>query len=89
MQSPVEVKLVANGEWRAAVLTDERSESSYGLPVVVVDGETVARGSSEIYLISYQLPTKGCGAQHTEEEMASLAWASQAGRTAGYQGSHC
>jgi len=49
MQIPVRVQAEPGGDWQEGVLTDERAESSYGLPVVVVDGEDLARGSSEVY----------------------------------------
>jgi len=40
MQSKVSVQLHSEGTtWFSAVLTDEHSSSSYGLPVVLVDGE--------------------------------------------------
>ena len=46
MQSKVSVQLTTGGEWLPAVLTDEHSASSYGLPVVLVDGEPC--GTAEV-----------------------------------------
>ena len=48
MQSRISVKLTAAAEWLPAILSDERAESSYGLPVVIVDGEDFARGTGEV-----------------------------------------
>jgi hypothetical protein len=48
MQSRISVKLTTAGEWLPAILTDERAESSYGLPVVVVEGQDFARGTGEL-----------------------------------------
>ena len=49
MNYRVRVRLDQKGRWIPAILTNERSESSYGLPVVVVDGEEFARRSAEVY----------------------------------------
>jgi len=46
MQSEVSIQLNEGGEWLPAVLTDEHSASSYGPPVVVVEGEPC--GTAEI-----------------------------------------
>jgi len=45
---PVGVMVALGADWQAGILTDERPESSYGLPVVVVEGEQVARGMGEV-----------------------------------------
>ena len=48
MEALVQVKLRPGGPLVSARLTTERSESSYGLPVVVVEGESNARGTAEV-----------------------------------------
>jgi hypothetical protein len=49
MKTMVKVQTIPGGLWQTAWLTDERSESSYGQPVVVVQGEDLARGSGEVH----------------------------------------
>ena len=51
MQAAILVHLMPGGPWLPAILSDERAESSYGLPVVVVDGEDNARGPREVETI--------------------------------------
>ena len=48
MQIAVKVQVAQGGEWQDGILTDERAESSYGLPVIVIEGEELARGSQEV-----------------------------------------
>ena len=43
MQAHVHVRLTPGGKLLPAILSDERAESSYGQPVVVVEGEDNAR----------------------------------------------
>ena len=47
----IKAKIERNGEFFPAILTNEHPESSYGLPVVVIDGEMRARKPAEIFLI--------------------------------------
>ncbi len=47
MKTMIKAQLL-DGSWHDAWLTDERAESSYGQPVVVVEGDDVARGPAEI-----------------------------------------
>ncbi|MFZ1934140.1 MAG: hypothetical protein WCB27_11740 [Thermoguttaceae bacterium] len=51
MQAVVSVKLTETGELLPAILSTERAESSYGQPVVVIDGEENARGPAEVEAI--------------------------------------
>ena len=51
MQIDVEAYLVSGGPWQPAILTTDRAECSYGVPVVVVVGEDSARGPAEIMAI--------------------------------------
>ncbi len=51
MQIPVLVQTREGGEWLEGVLTDERNESSHGLPVVMVEGEELARATAEVWQI--------------------------------------
>jgi len=48
MQAHVHVRLTPGGKLLPAILSDERAESSYGQPVVVVEGEDNARGPGEV-----------------------------------------
>jgi hypothetical protein len=48
MEAVVQVKLRPGAPLVPAKLTTERSESSYGQPVVLVEGETNARGTAEV-----------------------------------------
>lgn len=51
MKIPIQAKLEYGREFFPAILTDEHSESSYGQPVVVIDGEKRARKPGELFLI--------------------------------------
>lgn len=51
MRAEVSARLRPGGPWLPAVLTTERAESSYGLPVVVMRGEYNARGTAEVECI--------------------------------------
>jgi hypothetical protein len=82
MQVQVQVRLAARAPWVAATLTDERAESSYGQPVVVVHGETCARGPAEVFLLSGAPPA---GAPVDWEARKSLLDRALA---AGFRGSH-
>jgi hypothetical protein len=48
----IKVKIERGGKFYPAILTNEHPQSSYGLPVVVIDGEKRARKPGEIFLIS-------------------------------------
>ena len=48
MQAEVSVQIVPGGPWFSATLTTEHAASSYGQPVVVVQGEPTARGPAEV-----------------------------------------
>jgi len=58
----IEAKIERDGKYFPAILTNEHPESSYGLPVVVIDGEKQARKPGELFLIRI-----------TDFEMADLA----------------
>jgi hypothetical protein len=58
----VKVKLEQGGKFFPAILTNEHPESSYGLPVVVIDGEKLARKPNQVYCLRV-----------SDFEMASLA----------------
>jgi hypothetical protein len=58
----VKAKIERGGKFYPAILTNEHPESSYGLPVVVIDGEKRARKPGEVFLIRV-----------TDFEMADLA----------------
>lgn len=47
----IEAKIERGGKYFPAILTNEHPESSYGLPVVVIDGEKQARKPGELFLI--------------------------------------
>jgi hypothetical protein len=51
MKIRIQPKLVQGGKYFPAILTNEHSESSYGQPVVVIDGEERARKPGELFLI--------------------------------------
>jgi hypothetical protein len=58
----IKAKIERGGEFFPAILTNEHPESSYGLPVVVIDGEKRARKPEEVFLIRV-----------TDFELANLA----------------
>jgi hypothetical protein len=47
----IKAKIERGGKYFPAILTNEHPESSYGLPVVVIDGEMRARKPGELFLI--------------------------------------
>ena len=47
----IKVKIERGGKFLPAILTSEHPESSYGLPVVVVDGENRVRKPDQVYCI--------------------------------------
>lgn len=47
----IKAKIERGGKFFPAILTNEHPESSYGLPVVVIDGEMRARKPGELFLI--------------------------------------
>jgi hypothetical protein len=51
MKIRVQAKLNQGGEFVSAILTNEHTESSYGLPIVLIDGEKRARRPGELFLI--------------------------------------
>jgi hypothetical protein len=55
MQIPVLAQIEPGGEWLEATLTDERSESSYGIPVIVLEGEDFARGPGKVIALEAQV----------------------------------
>jgi hypothetical protein len=51
MNIRIKAKLYHGGKYFPAILTNEHSESSYGLPVVLIDGEKRARKPGEVFCI--------------------------------------
>lgn len=47
----IKVKIDRGGKFLPAILTNEHPESSYGLPVVVVDGENRVRRPEQVYCL--------------------------------------
>jgi hypothetical protein len=47
----IKAKLNRGGIYYPAILTNEHAEASYGLPVVVIDGEACVRDPSQVYCI--------------------------------------
>jgi hypothetical protein len=47
----IKVKIEQGGQFLPAILTNEHPESSYGLPVVVIDGENRVRKPDQVYCI--------------------------------------
>ena len=47
----IKAKLNRGGTYYPAILTNEHAEASYGLPVVVIDGEACVRNPSQVYCI--------------------------------------
>ena len=84
----ITVTLLPGGPWLPATLTDERSESRYGQPVVVVDGETHARGPAEIVRLSGQHPERTLATPLTQEAYAAHMALLTAALAAGFPGSH-
>jgi len=51
MKIRIQAKLHQKGKYFPAILTNEHSETSCGLPVVVIDGEKQARKPGEVFCI--------------------------------------
>lgn len=47
----IKVKVEPGGKFVPAILTNEHPESSYGLPIVVIDGENRARKPEQVYCL--------------------------------------
>jgi len=47
----IKAKIEHGGKYVPAILTNEHSESSYGQPVVVIDGEKRARKPGQVFCI--------------------------------------
>jgi hypothetical protein len=47
----IKAKIERGGKFLPAILTNEHPESSYGLPVVMIDGEDRVRKSDQVYCI--------------------------------------
>jgi hypothetical protein len=52
MKIRIQAKLHQKGKYFPAILTNEHSETSCGLPVVVIDGEKQARKPGEVFCIT-------------------------------------
>lgn len=47
----IKVKIERGGKFFPAILTNEHPESSYGLPVVLIDGENRVRKPDQVYCL--------------------------------------
>jgi len=47
----IKAKIERGGKFFPAILTNEHPESSYGLPVVMIDGENRVRKADQVYCI--------------------------------------